>query len=67
MPRGFPSLYNTRHEDEIFIPFAKTNMRKFFLRISGPLIWNSIPTFIKHSHSLSTFTREYKKYLLQHT
>ena len=34
--------YNTRNTTKLSIPFCSTNMRKASIKISGPIIWNSV-------------------------
>ena len=55
----------TRISDDLYVPTAKTNVRKFSIRIKEALTWNSIPDTIRNSKSSNIFKRELKKYLLK--
>ena len=56
--------HNTRTSDDLYVPMAKTNVRKFSIRIKGPLVWNSIPTAIRNCKSLFIFKKALKKFLV---
>ena len=56
--------YKTRIADDLDIPYVKTNVRKFSIRIKGALTWNSIPNAIKNSKSLPVFKNVLKKFLI---
>ena len=57
--------HNTRISEDLYVPYARTNVRKFSMRINGAVIWNSIPDMIKSSSTLNIFKISLKKYLLQ--
>ena len=56
--------YPTRIADDLHIPFGRTCVRKFSMRINGAVIWNPIPDTIKQSKSLSIFKKAVKKFLI---
>ena len=43
--------HNTRNSNDYFMHEARTNIRKFTIKYSGPLFWNSIPEHIHNSTS----------------
>ena len=38
---------NTRQADDLQVPFARLNVRKFSIKIHGAQVWNSLPQYIK--------------------
>ena len=54
----------TRNRKNLFCSFAKKTARKFSLKISAPVLWNSIPDEIKSSQTLFSFRKLYKAYLI---
>ena len=61
------STYETRRANDFCIPFCRTNIRQFTIRIHGAKLWNSIPEFIRNAKTLDSFKIRYKKYLLEHS
>ena len=55
---------NTRQSNELHVKFARTDVRKFSLRIHGARIWNNIPMHIKHATSVNVFKQMLKKHLI---
>ena len=55
---------NTRQSNELHVKFARTDVRKFSLRIHGARIWNDIPMYIKHATSVNVFKQMLKKHLI---
>ena len=49
--------YNVRNVDELYVPYARLDVRKFNLKISGTKPWNVLPNYIKESSSLDMFTQ----------
>ena len=73
LPRCFNTYFSnvlnvhshyTRNAKQLYSHFACTNIRKFFITNSGPLIWNGIPDNIKSSLSLASFNKAYRNYLI---
>jgi hypothetical protein len=57
--------YSTRQTNKLFLHYAKSNMRKFFVSIAGPAVWNTIPDKIKAVNSVYAFHKMYKNYLFE--
>ena len=55
---------NTRQSNELHVKFARTDVRKFSLRIHGARIWNDISMYIKHATSVNVFKQMLKKHLI---
>ena len=56
--------HNTRNSNDYFMHEARTNTRKFTIKYSGPLFWNSIPEHIQNSTSENQFKNKLKQRLL---
>ena len=56
--------YNVRNADELYVPYACLDVRKFSLKISGAKLWNVLPTYIKESSSLDMFKQNLRKLLI---
>ena len=56
--------YNTRIANDLHVPFGRTYVRKFSMRINGALIWNSIPDKIRQSKSLNIFKKAVKRFFI---
>ena len=60
---GYRTRSNFSNDDDsiiknLFIPSARTtNYGLKQLRVNGPRIWNSLPTYIKNATSLKVFTK----------
>jgi hypothetical protein len=55
----------TRNSSKLHISHARTDVRRFQIRIYGPKLWNSIdPAIINKSFNWRAFKHRYKKYLL---
>ena len=54
---------NTRSENKLFQPYARTNFRKFSISVTGPNIWNSLPQDLRSIQSYTVFVKRIKKYL----
>ena len=73
LPTLFSSFYrrnnsmhshNTRLSEDLYVPYARTNVRKFSIRINGAVTWNSIPDTIRNSSTLNVFKKSLKKHLI---
>ena len=56
--------YNVRNADELYVPYARLDVRKFSLKISGAKLWNILPTYIKESSSLDMLIQNLRKHLI---
>ena len=51
---------STRHDDDIKIEFRNTEFAKKAVQIISAKTWNSLPTCIKNSRSISSFRKNYR-------
>ena len=56
--------YNTRGSAQFYIPFCRTNIRKFSMIYHGPVFFNKLCSDIRNSLSLYSFQSKIKKYFL---
>ena len=56
--------HNIRNADELCIPYARLDVRKFSLKISGAKLWNVLPNYMKVSSSLDMFKQNLRKHLI---
>ena len=56
--------YNVRNADELYVPYARLNIRKFSIKISGAKLWNVLPNHIKESSSVDVFKQNLRNYLI---
>ena len=49
--------YHTRTEGGLFVPYARTNLRKFAMKCRGQVVWNEIPSSIKNPTPLHVFKK----------
>ena len=45
--------YNTRNSNLFYIPYCRTNLRKFSFRYQGPTLFNLLSREIQNSESIS--------------
>ena len=73
LPSAFSSIilfnyqmqgYFTRTSNQFHIPKIRTNIKKFSICYQGPKIFNSLPTDIQFSNTLSSFSCKLYKFLL---
>ena len=57
--------YNTRQSNLYFLPFCRTNLRKFAIIYQGPKFFNSLPKNIYDASSVSGFRKKLKEYLFK--
>ena len=55
---------NTRHQNSYFVPRTFTDIGARALTVSGPRLWNILPTDIKQCQNISVFKSRLLKYLL---
>ena len=56
--------YNTRNSSLFYIPYCRTNFRKFSIRFQGPTFFNSLSREIEIGESVSLFGKRLEKFLL---
>ena len=56
--------YNVRNADELYVPYARLDIRKFSIKISGAKLWNVLPNYIKESSSVAVFKQNLRNYLI---
>jgi hypothetical protein len=54
---------HTRNSDKLFVPRFRLKCGQKSMKYTGVITWNSIPTNIRTSNSLSMFKRKYKSFL----
>ena len=54
----------TRHHSDLHLQPCRLNTRKFTLKIYGPILWNSVPDYVKASETVSQFSKSFKHHLL---
>ena len=55
---------NTRQADDLRVPFARLNVRKFNMKIHGAQVWNSSPQYIKSAMSINYFKTKLRNFLI---
>ena len=56
--------YNTRGSNQFYIPFCRTNIRKFSIIYQGPVFFNKLGSDIRNSLSLCCFQSKIKNYFM---
>lgn len=56
--------YGTRQCALYHRPYARTNVRRFSIRIVGISVWECIPLFVRNSSNVYTFKRSLREHLL---
>ena len=56
--------YPTRTRDDLLSPLHNLTIFQHSLSFTGPKIWNLLPTELKHSYTLITFKKSYKKHII---
>ena len=56
--------YSTRQIENYYVPPWRLDIRKRSPSVQAPLIWNSLPAFIKDCKTLSIFKKQIKKHLI---
>ena len=54
----------TRNADALYVPYGRLDIRKTSVRIYGADVWNSIPTYIQRSESITIFKHRFRCYLI---
>ena len=64
MSNDYFHSHNKRSSGKIHEDQARTNYKKFSVKLKGGEIWNNLPISIKNSKSLEIFKKKNKKYYL---
>ena len=56
--------HDTRQSNDLHVPYARLNVRKFCFKIHGASTWNNIPILIKQSQSLDVFKKQLRHHLI---
>ena len=56
--------YNTRSQSSLLPTFQRLTVSQQSIYYSGPVLWNSIPPYIKESPTIFIFKKRYKRYLI---
>ena len=56
--------YNVRNPDELYVPYARLDVRKFSLKMAGAKLWNVLPNYIKESSSIDILKQNLKIYVI---
>lgn len=56
--------YNTRHRHNLSLPSHRLTKFQHSMTYLGPVVWNTIPSHIQDSQSLSIFKKQFKKHIL---
>ena len=57
--------HDTRQTDDLHVPYARLDIRKFCFKIHGANTWNNIPILIKQSPSLDVFKQRLRHHLIE--
>ena len=73
LPESFYNYYQihkdvhgreTRNADALYVPYGRLDIRKTSVRIYGADVWNSIPTYIQRSESITILKHRLRRYLI---
>ena len=57
--------HNTRQADDLYVPYARLDIRKSCPKVHGVNLWNNIPIPVKQSPSLDVFKQQLRDYLIE--
>ena len=57
--------YSTRQTENYYVPPWRLDIRKRSPSVQAPLIWNSLPAYIKNCKTLLIFKKQIKKHLVE--
>ena len=57
--------HDTRHSEDLNVPYGRIDVRKFSIKIHGAKLWNSIPDQIKNAQSIYMFKQQFRNYLIE--
>ena len=57
----------TRHAGDLVVRPTRTKLAEGALPVRGPILWNSLPSYVRETVSLSSFKKKLKDYLFNDT
>ena len=57
--------HDTRHSEDLHVPYGRLDVRKFSIFIHGANVWNSLPNQIKNAQSVHVFKQQFRNYLIE--
>ena len=57
--------HNTRQANDLHVPYARLDIRKFCFKVNGAKIWNSTPILIRQLPSLDVFKQRLGHHLIE--
>ena len=57
--------HDTRHSEDLHVPYGRLDVRKFSIIIHGANVWNSLPNQIKNAQSVHIFKQQFRNYLIE--
>ena len=57
--------HNTRHSQQLHVPYGKLDVRRFSFKVHGANVWNSIPDHIKNAQNIHIFKQLFRIYLIE--
>ena len=57
--------HDTRHSEDLHVPYGRIDVRQLSIKISGAKLWNSIPDQIKNAQSVYMFKQQFRNYLIE--
>ena len=56
--------HNVRNADELYVPNARLDVRKFSLKIAGEKLWNVLPNYMKELSSIDILKQNLRNCLI---
>ena len=57
--------HELRDADDLYIPYAKLDIRRFTIKIHGGKLWNALPAQIHNSESIHIFKRRLRSHIIE--
>ena len=57
--------HDTRHSEDLHVPYGRIDVRQFSIKIHGANLWNSISDQIKNAQFIYTFKQQFRNYLIE--
>ena len=57
--------HNTRQANDLHVPYARLDIRKFYFKVHGANIWNNTPILTRQSPSLDVFKQRLRHHLIE--
>ena len=57
--------HNLRNVNDLYVPYGRLDIRKFSVKITGPNLWNSLPSSVKNSETVHIFKKNMRHYLTE--